>query len=75
MINLFGKLFLLMFKIFLQKFISQILFRSGLEPEDMQVVYNYLVGTLLPAYLEKELDGGSIPRNSSSPLTSSHYGK
>lgn len=41
----------------------------------MQVVYNYLVGTLLPAYLEKELDGGSIPRNSSSPLTSSHYGK
>ncbi|KAJ8687341.1 hypothetical protein QAD02_023135 [Eretmocerus hayati] len=48
---------------------------SGLEPEDMQVVYNYLVSTLLPAHLEKELDGGSIPRNSASPFTSSHYGK
>ncbi|OXU28858.1 hypothetical protein TSAR_009151 [Trichomalopsis sarcophagae] len=48
---------------------------SGLEPEDMQVVYNYLVSTLLPAHLEKELDGGSIPRNSPSPFTTSHYGK
>lgn len=50
-------------------------FRSGLEPEDMQVVYNYLVSTLLPAHLEKELHGGSIPRNSPSPFTTSHYGK
>ncbi|KAF7407902.1 vacuolar fusion protein CCZ1 [Vespula maculifrons] len=48
---------------------------SGLEPEDMQVVYNYLVSTLLPAHLEKELHGGSMPRNSPSPFTSSHYGK
>ncbi|XP_076651897.1 vacuolar fusion protein CCZ1 isoform X1 [Halictus rubicundus] len=48
---------------------------SGLEPEDMQVVYNYLVGTLLQAHLEKELHGGSMPRNSPSPFTSSHYGK
>lgn len=50
-------------------------FRSGLEPEDMQVVYNYLVSTLLPAHLEKELHGGSIPRNSPSPFTTTHYGK
>lgn len=49
--------------------------RSGLEPEDMQVVYNYLVSTLLPAHLETELHGGSMPRNSPSPFTSSHYGK
>ncbi|XP_015111487.1 vacuolar fusion protein CCZ1 homolog [Diachasma alloeum] len=48
---------------------------SGLEPEDMQVVYNYLVSTLLPAHMEKELHGGSMPRNSASPFTSSHYGK
>ncbi|XP_024941079.1 vacuolar fusion protein CCZ1 homolog isoform X2 [Cephus cinctus] len=48
---------------------------SGLDPEDMQVVYNYLISTLLPAYLEKELHGGSMPRNSPSPFTSSHYGK
>ncbi|XP_058794347.1 vacuolar fusion protein CCZ1 homolog [Phymastichus coffea] len=48
---------------------------SGLEPEDMQVVYHYLVNTLLPAHLEKELDGGSIPRNSASPFSTLHYGK
>ncbi|CAK9826959.1 Vacuolar fusion protein CCZ1 homolog [Anthophora retusa] len=48
---------------------------SGLEPEDMQVVYKYLVSTLLPAHLEKELHGGSMPRNSPSPFTTSHYGK
>ncbi|XP_011503777.1 PREDICTED: vacuolar fusion protein CCZ1 homolog [Ceratosolen solmsi marchali] len=48
---------------------------SGLEPEDMQVVYNYLINTLLPAHLEKELDDSSISRNSSSPFTTSHYGK
>ncbi|XP_076756382.1 vacuolar fusion protein CCZ1 [Xylocopa sonorina] len=48
---------------------------SGLEPEDMQVVYNYLVSTLLPAHLEKELHGGSMPRNSPSPFTTTHYGK
>ncbi|XP_043261343.1 vacuolar fusion protein CCZ1 homolog [Colletes gigas] len=48
---------------------------SGLEPEDMQVVYHYLVGTLLPAHLDKELHGGSMPRNSPSPFTTSHYGK
>ncbi|XP_043465825.1 vacuolar fusion protein CCZ1 homolog isoform X2 [Leptopilina heterotoma] len=48
---------------------------SGLEPDDMRVVYNYLVSTLLPAYLEKELEGGSIPRNSSSAFTAAHYGK
>ena len=49
--------------------------RSGLEPEDMKVIYNYLITTIIPAYLEKELEGGSIPRNSSSPFTTSHYGK
>lgn len=48
---------------------------SGLEPEDMQVVYNYLVSTLLPTHLEKELHGGSMPRNSPSPFTTTHYGK
>ncbi|XP_071874696.1 vacuolar fusion protein CCZ1 isoform X1 [Bombus fervidus] len=48
---------------------------SGLEPEDMQVVYNYLVSTLLPAHLEKELHEGSMPRNSPSPFTTAHYGK
>ncbi|KAK0178558.1 hypothetical protein PV327_007436 [Microctonus hyperodae] len=48
---------------------------SALEPEDMQVVYNYLVSTLLPQYLQNEFHGGSVPRNSASPFTSSHYGK
>lgn len=48
---------------------------SGLEPEDMQVVYSYLLSTILPVHLENELRGGSMPRNSPSPFTSSHYGK
>ncbi|XP_057320493.1 vacuolar fusion protein CCZ1 homolog [Microplitis mediator] len=48
---------------------------SGLEPEDMQVIYNYLISSLLPEYLEKEFHSGSMPRNSASPFTSSHYGK
>ncbi|XP_021927483.1 vacuolar fusion protein CCZ1 homolog isoform X2 [Zootermopsis nevadensis] len=48
---------------------------SGLEPEDMQVVYRYLVTSLLPAHLETELQGGSMPRHPSSPFLSSHYGR
>ncbi|KAL7294576.1 hypothetical protein TKK_0012036 [Trichogramma kaykai] len=48
---------------------------SGLEPESMQVVYSYLVNTLLPDYLEKELEGGLMPNHSISPFTTSHYGK
>uniref|UniRef100_A0A1B6LR64 CCZ1/INTU/HSP4 first Longin domain-containing protein n=1 Tax=Graphocephala atropunctata TaxID=36148 RepID=A0A1B6LR64_9HEMI len=34
---------------------------SGLEPEDMQVVFHYLVYTLLPKSAETELTNGSIP--------------
>jgi len=49
--------------------------RSGLEPEDMQVVYRYLVTSLLPAHLETELQGGSMPRHPASPFSSSHYGR
>lgn len=48
---------------------------SGLEPEDMQVVYRYLVTSLLPAHLETELQGGSMPRHPTSPFSSSHYGR
>lgn len=40
----------------------------------MQIIYQYLVGTLLPANLEIELQGGSIPRNTS-PFASLHYGR
>ncbi|CAG2063844.1 unnamed protein product, partial [Timema podura] len=48
---------------------------SGLEPEDMQVVYRYLVTSLLPAHMETELQGGSMPRHSTSPFSSTHYGR
>ncbi|KAJ4444927.1 hypothetical protein ANN_06726 [Periplaneta americana] len=48
---------------------------SGLEPEDMQVVYRYLVTSLLPAHLETELQGGSMPRHPTSPFSSTHYGR
>ncbi|KAJ8974137.1 hypothetical protein NQ317_004503 [Molorchus minor] len=42
---------------------------SGIEPDDMKFVYQYLIGTLLPANMETELQGGSMPRNSASPFT------
>lgn len=50
-------------------------FRSGIEPEDMQMVYQYLISTLLPANIETELQGGSMPRNPSSPFTALHHGR
>lgn len=48
---------------------------SGIEPDDTQIIYQYLIGTLLPANIETELQGGSIPRNPSSPFASLHYGR
>lgn len=48
---------------------------SGVEPGDMQVVYRYLVTSLLPAHMETELQGGSMPRHPTSPFSSSHYGR
>ncbi|XP_063221463.1 vacuolar fusion protein CCZ1 homolog isoform X2 [Bacillus rossius redtenbacheri] len=48
---------------------------SGLEPDDMQVVYRYLVTSLLPTHLETELQGGSMPRHPASPFTTTHYGR
>ncbi|XP_066998066.2 vacuolar fusion protein CCZ1 homolog [Anabrus simplex] len=47
---------------------------SGIEPGDMQVVYRYLVTSLLPAHMETELQGGSMPRHPTS-YSSSHYGR
>lgn len=47
---------------------------SGLEPEDMKIVYQYIVNTLLPATMETELQGGSMPRNSS-PFAALHHGR
>lgn len=49
---------------------------SGLNADETQVLYRYLVGSLLPAHLEgTELQGGSIPRHGSYPSSSSHYGR
>ncbi|CAG9768042.1 unnamed protein product [Ceutorhynchus assimilis] len=48
---------------------------SGLEPNDMQMIYQYLTGTLLPANVETELQGGSMPRNTASPFISLHHGR
>lgn len=41
----------------------------------MQIVYQYLISTLLPANIETELQGGSMPRNPSSPFTALHHGR
>lgn len=55
-------------------YLCNLLLRSGVEPADMQTIYYYLIGTLLPAHLETELHGGSMPRNNQSPF-SVHYGR
>ncbi|KAK2152106.1 hypothetical protein LSH36_339g00079 [Paralvinella palmiformis] len=49
---------------------------SGLEQEDMRVLYTYLTTNLFPAYMEQEFQGLKATSSSSS-LTSlhSHYGK
>lgn len=41
----------------------------------MQIIYQYLIGTLLPANIETELQGGSMPRNSSSPFAALRHGR
>lgn len=41
----------------------------------MKIIYQYLVGTLLPANMETELQGGSMPRNTSSPFAALHHGR
>ncbi|XP_065160589.1 LOW QUALITY PROTEIN: vacuolar fusion protein CCZ1 homolog [Atheta coriaria] len=50
---------------------------SGIEPADMQVVYQYLITTLLPAHVSSELLCGSMPRNAASPFAASalHHGR
>lgn len=41
----------------------------------MQTVYQYLIRTLLPASLQVELQGGSMPRNSNSPFSVLRHGR
>lgn len=50
---------------------------SGLEQDDMQIMYKYLTTSLFPAYQEKELQTGSelLTRNSQGSAASPHYGK
>lgn len=47
---------------------------SGLEPDDMQVLYRYLVSSVLPAQMETEFQGGAVPRQASS-FSALHYGR
>lgn len=47
-----------------------VMYRSGLEQEDMRVLYCYLTGNLLPGYVASELQGGE-----SSRVAQGHYGK
>lgn len=41
----------------------------------MQIIYQYLIRTLLPTNVEAELQGGSMPRNAPSPFVSLHHGR
>ncbi|KAI8797551.1 vacuolar fusion protein CCZ1 [Biomphalaria glabrata] len=44
---------------------------SGLEQEDMRIMYKYLTHSLFPTFMEQELHGGQ----NRPPVTSGHYGK
>ncbi|XP_034251405.1 vacuolar fusion protein CCZ1 homolog isoform X1 [Thrips palmi] len=46
---------------------------SGLEPDDMQAMYRYLITSLLPAQMETELQGGPMPRQSAA-FSALHFG-
>lgn len=48
---------------------------TGIEPSNFQPIYQYMVTILLPAHVEIELKGGSMPRHSGffSPSQPLHY--
>lgn len=51
--------------------------RSGLDQEDMRIIYKYLITSLFPSYQEQELQSTnsvSPSRNSAAP-GDVHYGK
>jgi hypothetical protein len=51
--------------------------RSGLEQEDMRIIYKYLITSLFPSYQDQELqttNSVSPSRNSTAP-GDVHYGK
>lgn len=56
-----------MYALLLHKFSS----RSGLEQEDMRIMYKYLTTSLFPAYMEQELQG----TQNRAPTGVGHYGK
>lgn len=46
-------------------------FRSGLEQEDMRIMYKYLTTSLFPTYMEQELHGAQ----NRPPSGFGHFGK
>ncbi|KAJ8317856.1 hypothetical protein KUTeg_002947 [Tegillarca granosa] len=49
-----------------------LLLRSGLDQDDMRIMYKYLTTSLFPTYLEQELQGGSV--TSPARMTATHAG-
>ncbi|CAM9898124.1 unnamed protein product [Lampetra fluviatilis] len=48
---------------------------SGLEQEDMRILYKYLTTSLFPSTVEAELAGKESPIRSGSPTNPQHYGR
>ncbi|XP_062573305.1 vacuolar fusion protein CCZ1 homolog [Saccostrea cucullata] len=50
---------------------------SGLEQEDMRIIYKYLISSLFPSYQEQELQSttSASPARNSSAMGDVHYGK
>ena len=48
--------------------------RSGLEQDDMRVMYRYLTTSLFPSTMEQEMQGSQAAPSGSTP-SNMHYGK
>ncbi|KAL5018025.1 hypothetical protein ScPMuIL_003747 [Solemya velum] len=54
---------------------NDLLVWSGLEQDDMRIMYKYLTTSLFPSYLEQELQSASPSVSQTKSSSSMHYGK
>lgn len=73
MIILFGKL--LVISLLKINTSTRITFRSGLEPNDMQIIYHFLINIFLPPHIKAELAGGPLNKLQKSPFNPLCHGR
>ena len=55
--------------------LSSVCCRSGLEQDDMRVMYRYLITSLFPSNMEHEFQGSQQGGATSNSAQTKHYGK